>query len=68
MRTIARRSAVTAALLGCLALGALVMHRSADRKYQDAVEVAVKDEFAARLGADWRDKYLKPSKTALGLP
>lgn len=68
MRAIARKSAVAAALLACLSVASLQRHRAADSAYQAAVVAAAEDEFAARLGADWRDKYLKPSRAALALP
>lgn len=66
-----RTIASTAALAWCVnisaALAVLQYHRWADLRHQKAVVELCKDEFAARLGDDWREKYLTPVRNALKL-
>jgi hypothetical protein len=61
-----RTIAAAAALVWCSSIaGALVgyqFHAQADRRYQQAVVAGRLDEITARLGPDWKDKYLTPAR------
>lgn len=50
------------AILACIAMR---LHVSADHDYQAAIVAAHRDSMAARIGDDWREKYVKPVKNAL---
>ncbi|HVP12928.1 MAG TPA: hypothetical protein VMV94_17270 [Phycisphaerae bacterium] len=63
-RAIAAAAAMVWCLNACLALAVLQFHRSADARYQRAVVAARLDELPARLGSDWKQKYLKPALDA----
>ncbi len=67
LRLLARRCGLAACLFTSSALAILPIHRALDRRFQTAAADGRTDEFTARLGADWREKYLAPVQTALGL-
>jgi len=60
-----RRNAVLA-WFGCMALAVILMalHNRTDAYYADIVAVGRADEIAARLGSDWKERYLKPALDA----
>lgn len=53
------------AVLACVAMG---LHVRADHQYQRDVVQAYRDPMAARVGADWREKYIEPVKNAFNPP
>jgi hypothetical protein len=63
-RAIASLSAMVWCVNVCLAFAVLQYHRSADSRYQQAVVAARLDEVPARLGADWKERYLKAAAGA----
>ena len=65
LRTIAGTAALGMCLNSAAALVVMPFHRSADRRHQQAVVDAAGDEFAARLGEDWQEKYLRSTRQAL---
>jgi hypothetical protein len=63
-RAIVSTAALIWCLNACIALAALQIHHLADAHYQRAVVAAKLDEVPARLGADWKAKYIKPALDA----
>ncbi len=61
-----RTIASVAALAWCLSIGASFVayqfHRQADRRYQQTVVAGRQDEITARLGPNWQDEYLTPTR------
>lgn len=64
-RTLARAAVFVWCLNAVLGLVVFQFHRVADRHYQQTVVAGRLDEFTARLGPDWQEKYLGPARRTL---
>jgi putative effector of murein hydrolase LrgA (UPF0299 family) len=65
LRTLAAVAVLTWCANIVCALVVHQVHRAADRTYQQSAAAGKLDEFSARLGAGWQDKYLGPVRKLL---
>ncbi len=65
MRAVRKTAALICVAAAWLAMGAYAVHSAADVRLQEAAVAGRSDEFAARLGSDWKTRLLAPIKAEL---
>lgn len=65
LRGVRMSAALIAATTACLALGTYGVHVLLDSRWQDAAVPGRIDEFGARLGAGWYERFVVPHKPEL---